>query len=514
MSARHLRASPSPWRRRSPRAPSQRAASASRKYSGRKSCPHWDTQCASSTTNRPISRVRGCAPGSRARRTAPARRRAAARWPETARSTAAAVGRARPAGALTSATRPGRDPLQRLHLVLHQRDQRRDDQRQVRPHQRRQLVTERLARAGGHHHQHVAAGAARPSTASRWPGRKASKPNSSCSAPSTSVGARPARGHAPSASEIQRGGGGGDLSSQASDTDSATIAGPAVPGAAQSRATGVSRARAATRARTRPWSDVPTSGYSPGEARVAVRLARAADRLVDALERQVGERVGAQLGGHLGLRAVVGDHLLARRHVDPVVAGMADRRRGDAHVHLAGARVAQHLHDLARRVAAHDRVVHDDDALARDDLGQRVELQPQAVLAQLLAGLDEGARDVAVLDQPVVLREPGRAREAARGRVAGVRHRDHQVGLDRRLAGEDLAHPAARDLDAPGRRGGSPGGRSRCARRRTARVRGDGDRLARLRCPCSVIETISPGWTSRRNLAPMMSNAQVSDATQ
>ena len=140
-----------------------------------------------------------------------------------------------------------------------------------------------------------------------------------------------------------------------------------------------------------------------------MRLARAADRLVDALERQVGQRVGAQLGGDLGLRAAVGDHLLARRHVDPVVAGVADRRRGDAHVHLARARVAQHLHDLARGVAAHDRVVDDDEALARDDLGQRVELQPQAVLAQLLAGLDERARDVAVLDRG---RRPAGARMA------------------------------------------------------------------------------------------------------
>ena len=122
-----------------------------------------------------------------------------------------------------------------------------------------------------------------------------------------------------------------------------------------------------------------------GEAGVAVRRAVALDRRVDALEREVGERVRAELGGDLGLRAVVGDHLLARRHVDPVVAGVADRRRGDAHVHLGGAGVAQHLHDLARRVAAHDRVVDDDEPLAGHDLGQRVELQPQAVLAQLLA---------------------------------------------------------------------------------------------------------------------------------
>ena len=32
--------------------------------------------------------------------------------------------------------------------------------------------------------------------------------------------------------------------------------------------------------------------------------------------------------------------------------------------------------------------------------------------------------------------------------------------------------------------------------------------------PRSPIETISPGWTSRTSSAPMMSNAQLSDATQ
>ena len=51
-----------------------------------------------------------------------------------------------------------RDALERLDLVLHQRHERRDDQRQVGPHQRRQLVAERLARAGRHHDQHVAPG--------------------------------------------------------------------------------------------------------------------------------------------------------------------------------------------------------------------------------------------------------------------------------------------------------------------------------------------------------------------
>ena len=51
---------------------------------------------------------------------------------------------------------PRRHPLQRLDLVLHQRHQRRDHERQVGAHQRGQLVAERLARARRHHHQHVA----------------------------------------------------------------------------------------------------------------------------------------------------------------------------------------------------------------------------------------------------------------------------------------------------------------------------------------------------------------------
>ena len=195
-------------------------------------------------------------------------------------------------------------------------------------------------------------------------------------------------------------------------------------------------------------SSVRSSGYSPEKQASQCVAALAADRLVDALEREVGERVALQVLGDLLDRAPVGDHLLRRRHVDAVVAGVADRRRGDAHVHLGRAGVAQHLHDLARGVAAHDRVVDDDQALALDDLAQRVELHPQAVLAQLLAGLDERARDVAVLDQAVVARQARRLRVAGGGGVARVGHRDHHVGVDRRLAPEDLAHLAARDLGA------------------------------------------------------------------
>ena len=88
-----------------------------------------------------------------------------------------------------------------------------------------------------------------------------------------------------------------------------------------------------------PWSpSVPASGYSPEKQASQWRPRVAADGLVDARQRQVGQRVGAQLGGDLVHGAPVGDHLLARGHVDAVVAGVLDRRGGDAHVHLGRAR--------------------------------------------------------------------------------------------------------------------------------------------------------------------------------
>ena len=84
-------------------------------------------------------------------------------------------------------------------------------------------------------------------------------------------------------------------------------------------------------------------------------------------------------------------------------------------------------------------------------LVQRVELQPDALLAQPLVGLDERPPDVAVLDQALREVDPARAGEADRGRRAGIRDRQHEVGLDRRLLREPLAHAHARSVDLDAR---------------------------------------------------------------
>ena len=155
-----------------------------------------------SARRRPAGSSRAGSRGPTARRSAPRRRRTgrprAPRMRSTnpgdeKRSGATYRSRSRPPSAasiaarlvaescceLTSATVPAPARLQRLDLVLHQRDERRDDDRQVVADQRGQLVAERLARAGRHHDERVAPASA-ASHASRCPGRKPGKPKRSC----------------------------------------------------------------------------------------------------------------------------------------------------------------------------------------------------------------------------------------------------------------------------------------------------------------------------------------------
>ena len=136
-----------------------------------------------------------------------------------------------------------------------------------------------------------------------------------------------------------------------------------------------------------------------GEAGGAQPVGRLLGRGDQALLGDVAERVGVDRGADAVDVEAVGDQLGAAGEVDAVEARPLHRRRGDPHVHLDRAGLAQHPDQRALGVAAHDRVVDDDQPLAADDVAQRVELQPDAQLPDRLARLDERAADVGVLDQ-------------------------------------------------------------------------------------------------------------------
>src|SRR6185369_11007758 len=92
-------------------------------------------------------------------------------------------------------------------------------------------------------------------------------------------------------------------------------------------------------------------------------------------------------------------------HVDTEVASVRDGRTRDPDVHLSGTGFAEKLHQRTGGRAADERVVDHDDASAGQVLGERIELQRHASFAQVLGRFDEGATDVAVLDQAVVVRD-------------------------------------------------------------------------------------------------------------
>lgn len=195
-------------------------------------------------------------------------------------------------------------------------------------------------------------------------------------------------------------------------------------------------------------------GVLPIEARPAEPGLRLLGRRDQAGQRDVAERVGAdRTPDALGVQPV-GQQLRTGGEVDAVEARPLDRRRGDPYVHLQGARLAQHAHDRPLRVAAHDRVVDHHDPLAPHVLPQRVELEPDAELAQGLRRLDEGAPDVRVLHEALAVGDAGLLGVADRRRGAGLGHRDDQVGLHRVLLGQLAADLHPRGVHVPAGDGG------------------------------------------------------------
>ena len=181
-------------------------------------------------------------------------------------------------------------------------------------------------------------------------------------------------------------------------------------------------------------------GVLTGEARVAEPGAERAGGLVHAVEAEVGEAVGAEVLPYLVDGELRGQQLAPVARVDAVEARPLDGRRRDAQMHLGRAGLAQHLHELSLRGAAHDGVVDHDDALAGDVLAQRVELHAHRRLAHRLAGGDEAAADVAVLHQALAVRDAAHPSEAFSRRNPRLRYAHHHVGFDGCLHGELFAH--------------------------------------------------------------------------
>ena len=97
---------------------------------------------------------------------------------------------------------------------------------------------------------------------------------------------------------------------------------------------------------------------------------------------------------------VRGDEVIGRVDIRAVIAGMEERRCGDAQVNFLRSRLADEVCDALARRAAHDGVVDEYNPFPVDGFGDGVELDAHLVDAVFLPGRDEGAADVLVLDEP------------------------------------------------------------------------------------------------------------------
>ena len=143
-------------------------------------------------------------------------------------------------------------------------------------------------------------------------------------------------------------------------------------------------------------------------------LVRQVERSEHATDRQIAERVGADEVADLVDRLRGGDELGLDGRVDAVEARVVDRRRADPDVDLAGPGASQQVDDPFRRRAPHDRVVDDDQPLAGDDRGHRVELDGHAAMTHALRRLDECPTGIPVAVHPLAIRQTAAPRRSRR----------------------------------------------------------------------------------------------------
>src|SRR5690606_24175918 len=171
--------------------------------------------------------------------------------------------------------------------------------------------------------------------------------------------------------------------------------------------------------------DIPAIEYRAvevGDLRIA--FAHRVDQVFQVL---IDQPVCTNQFGHLVAAAVVGDQLLRRRHVDAVDVGIAHLGGSGTEVHLPGSGITGHLDDFPASGTAHDGIVHQQDILAAELQLDGVELLAHRLLAGGLAGHDEGAADIAILDEALAELHPQPVGQFHRRGAAGVRYRNHHV---------------------------------------------------------------------------------------
>ena len=138
------------------------------------------------------------------------------------------------------------------------------------------------------------------------------------------------------------------------------------------------------------------------------------------------------------------NQILSRIDVRAVIAGIQERRRGNAEMHLFCPRFTNQPHNSCRGCTADDRVVDQNHTLAANGLRNRVQLDLHQILAGRLTGRNEGSSDILVLQKADSVRNAGLLRITKRRIQTGIRNADDHICLHRMLQRKERARPDSR----------------------------------------------------------------------
>src|ERR1017187_1848732 len=185
----------------------------------------------------------------------------------------------------------------------------------------------------------------------------------------------------------------------------------------------------------------------PGVAGGAVsRFLAVSASLLQTFNRKISQRVGSDELSNFLDRLIGGDQLFLGGSIDSVKAGRDGGRTRDSHVHFFRPGIANHADDLAAGGAAHDRVVYEDNAFALEQAVNGVELQLHAEIAHRLLRFDKGASDLVVADESKTKRNAAFGRVSDGGGVPRIGHGNHDIRVNRSLAGKLASHIIATQI--------------------------------------------------------------------
>ena len=144
-------------------------------------------------------------------------------------------------------------------------------------------------------------------------------------------------------------------------------------------------------------ADGNCSGILAAEAGVAV--IRRSDHFRQILQGQIPQAVRADDGSDFLHRMVAGNEVVPGINIRSVVAGVAERGRGNAHVDFPGACLPEQSHDLPAGSAPDNGVVNQDDPLPLHLIPDGAELDFYLADPLTLTGGNEGSSDVFILNE-------------------------------------------------------------------------------------------------------------------